>query len=156
MFKKFVVRLTADEQGILSDIITKGKSAAYKIKHANILLKADADGLAWTDQAICQAFDCSLNTVRSIRQRFIEEGLEIALNRKHQSRPSNLQILDGEKEARLIALCCAKPPEGRSGWSLRLLADRLVELEIVKSISYETVRLGLKKTNSNLTCGSAG
>ena len=138
------------------ELVTKGKAAAYKIKHANILLKADADGPPWTDKAIANAFCCSVKTVAHTRQRFVEQGLLGALERKPQSRPSRLPILDGEKEARLIALSCSKPPAGRATWTLRLLSERLVALEIVESISYETVRITLKKTNSSRIYANAG
>jgi transposase len=137
-------------------MISKGKAAAFKIKHAHVLLKTDANGPAWPDSQIAAAYCCSLGTVVNIRQRFVENGLETALNRKSQSRPSRTPILDGEKEARLIALSCRKPLEGRSSWTLRLLADQLMALDIVDSISHETVRVALKKTNSNRTSANAG
>ena len=146
MTRKFIVRLTDDERIGLTELVTKGKAAAYKIKHANILLKADADSGGWTDAVIADAFSCSPRTVAYIRERFVEDGFDAALNRKLQSKPSRTPKLDGEKEARLIALSCGKPPEGRAVWTLRLLADRLVDLDIVDTISYETVRVALKKT----------
>lgn len=146
MNRKFVVRLTAEEHDQLVNMVSKGKAAAYKIKHANILLKADASQ-SWSDQEICHGFACSLTMVGSVKRRFVEEGLEAALIRKAQSRPSRFPILDGEKEARLIALACSKPAAGRASWTLRLLADQMIALDIVESISYETVRVGLKKTN---------
>lgn len=145
MVKKFIVRLTDEERKQLTEIITKGKAAAYKIKHANILLKADSDGHNWNDEAIADAFSAHRNTVAGIRQRFVEQGLEAALNRKKQAVPSRKPKFDGEGEARLIALGCSKPPEGHAQWSLRLLADKAVELAIVESVSHETVRQTLKK-----------
>jgi hypothetical protein len=127
--------------------VKKGKTAAYKIRHANMLLKVDADRSEWTDEKTAKAFSAHKSTVARIRQRFVEEGLEAALNRKKQASPSRKHIFDGEGEARLIALSCGEPPEGRSRWTLRLLADKAVELEIVGSASHETVRQTLKKTN---------
>ncbi len=147
MNKKYIVRLTAEERKHLEDFVSKGKRVAYKIKHANILLKADADGPGWSDEAIAEAFSAHANTVRNVRQRFVEQGLNAALERKRQSAPSRNRILDGEKQARLHAIGCSKAPEGRSRWTLQLLAEEMVRLDIVESISYETVRRALKKTN---------
>jgi len=147
MNKKYIVRLTAEERGHLEDFISKGKRAAYKIKHANILLKADADGPGWTDEAIAEAFSVHVHTVGNVRQRFVEQGLTAALERKKQSAPSRKPILDGEKQARLLAIACSQPPEGRARWTLHLLAQEMVRLGIVETISYETVRRALKKTN---------
>jgi transposase len=149
--KKYIVRLSDAERKQLNEIIRKGKAAAYKIRHAHILLKADADGPAWTDEAIAQSFCVQVSTVQALRQRLVEQGLEAALNRKKQNRPSRLPLLDGEAEAKLIALRCGETPEGHARWTLRLLADKAVELEIVESISYETVRQALKKTKCVLT-----
>jgi transposase len=154
--KKFVVRLTSQERFDLTALISKGRAAAFKIKHANILLKADADGPAWTESAICEGFDCSPKTVGNLKQRFVEQGIDACLERKRQDRPSRRPILDGEKEARLIALSCGQPPLGRASWTLRLLADRLVTLDVVDSISHETVRVSLKKTNSSPISESVG
>lgn len=145
--KKYIVRLTNEERLQLTEVINKGKGAAYKIKHANIMLKADADGPAWTDEQIAKAFSVHWNTVRNVRQRFVEQGLEAALNRKKLDGPFYQQIIDGEVEAKLIALSCSEPPEGYSRWSLRLLADKTVELQIVDTICHETVRRTLKKTS---------
>ena len=147
MNKRYVVRLADGERPQLEELVSKGKAAAQKIKHAKILLKADADGEGWTDEDIAGTFLVHPNTVRGIRQRFVEEGLESALNRKRRALPPRERILDGEKEARLIALSCSKPPEGFSRWSLRLLADQVVELDYIDSISHESIRLILKKTN---------
>jgi transposase len=156
MARKYVVRLGSDERGVLELLVKKGKTQAYRIKHANILLAVDADGPDWSDEEAAEAFGCHVNTVANVRQRFIEQGLEAALERKKQKSPSRERILDGEKEARLIALACSAPPEGRSKWTLQLLADKLVALKVVETISDQTVRRTLKKTNSNLTCVSAG
>lgn len=145
--KRYVVRLTEEERKELRDVVSKGRQAAYRMKHANILLMADADGLAWTDEEIAKALSISINTVRNVRQRFVVRGFEEALNRKKRLTPPRAPILDGRKEAELIALSCSKPPEGYKRWTLRLLTDRLVALEIVDSISYETVRKALKKAS---------
>jgi transposase len=142
MKKKYIVKLTSTERKQLREIIAKGKAPAYKIKHANILLKAEAD---WSDEKVAQAFGCNVNTPRNVRQRFVEQGLEAALERKKQDVPSREKILDGKGEAHLIALSCSQPPEGRTRWTLHLLADKLIELQVVNSLSYETVRRTLKK-----------
>ena len=147
MHKKYVVRLTAEEREYLRDFVSKGTRSAYKIRHANILLQADADGPGWPDGAIAEAFSAHVGTVRNVRQRFVEQGLDAALERKKQRSPSRTPILDGEKEARLLAIACSKAPEGRSRWTLHLLAEEMVRLEVVEAISYETVRRALKKTN---------
>lgn len=147
MNKKYIVRLTTKERKYLEDFVSKGKRAAYKIKHANILLKADADGPGWSDEAIAEAFSAHSHTVRNVRQRFVEQGLDAALERKKRSAPPRKRILDGEAEARLLAIGCSEPPEGRSRWTLQLLADEVVRLDIVESISYETIRRTLKKMN---------
>lgn len=156
MARKYVVRLGSDEREVLELLVKKGKTQAYRIKHANILLAVDADGPDWSDEEAAVAFGCHVNTVANVRQRFVEQGLEAALERKKQKSPSRERILDGEKEARLIALACSAPPEGRSKWTLQLLADKLVALKVVEAISDQTVRRTLKKTNSNLTCVNAG
>ncbi len=147
--KKYIVTLTAEEREALGDLIAAGKAAALKLAHARILLKADAaeGGPAWPDHRIAEAIEVSPATIERVRQRFVEQGLEAALVRKTQGRPSRLPTLDGRSEARLIALACSKPPDGRKSWTMRLLADKLVELEVVPSISDETVRRSLKKAN---------
>ena len=147
--KKYIVTLTADERQALSDLIAAGKAAAQKLAHARILLKADAadGGPAWPDGRIAEALEISVATIERVRQRFVEDGLEAALVRKKQSRPSREPTLDGAAEARLIALACSPPPDGRKAWTMKLLADKLVELEVVPSISDETVRRCLKKAN---------
>ena len=147
MNKKYVVRLTGEEREQLEGMVRRGRGQAYKIKHANILLKADADGPGWSDEQMAEAFGCHLNTPKNIRQRFVEEGLAAALERRRQERPSRERILDGEKQARLIALSCSAPPPGYARWTLHLLAGRLVEMRLVESISHETVRQALKKTS---------
>ena len=134
----------------------KGKTQAYRIKHANILLAVDADGPRWTDEETAAAFKCNRNTVHNVRERFVMQGMEAALERKKQDNPSRKRILDGEKEARLIAIACSNPPAGRAKWTLKLLADELVALEVVDTVSEQTVRRTLKKTSSSLICESAG
>jgi transposase len=156
MSKKYIVRLTEEERKGLEDLVSKGKAAAYKIKHAHILLKANVDGPNWEDKRIAEAFSVHVGTVGNVRQRLVEEGMEAALGRKKRAHPPCEQILDGKGEARLIALTRGKPPEGHCRWTLRLLADKMVELKIADSVSYETVRRTLKKTNSSLTCEIAG
>ena len=145
MHKKYIVRLSDEERAQLTELIRKGKAAAYKIRHVHILLKADVDGPAWTDAQIAASFAVSVNTVRGVRQRLVEQGLEAALNRKQQDHPSRTPRLDGAGEARLMALRCSTPPAGHARWTLRLLADQVVALEIVETISHETVRQALKK-----------
>jgi transposase len=156
MGAKYVVRLTPEERSELAALVRKGKTQAYRIKHANILLAVDADGLGWTNEQTAQAFRCHTNTVTNVRERFVEGGLEAALERKKQDRLSRTPILDGEGEARLIAIACSPAPKGRSRWTLKMLAEKLVELEVVDSISDQTVRRRLKKTRLNRTCVSAG
>jgi transposase len=151
--KKYRVTLTADERQALHDLVAAGKAAAKKLAHARILLKADAapEGPAWTDARIAEAVEVNRTTVEQVRQRFVEQGLQAALVRKKQERPSRERKLDGAGEARLITLACSAPPQGRAAWTLRLLADRLVELQVVETISTETVRQVLKKTSSSRT-----
>jgi len=147
--KKYVVRLTREERTKLQRLVSVGKAAARKILHARILLQADQgpDGPAWKDEQIAQGLTAHPRTIANVRQRLVEQGLEAALNRKKQERPSRRPKLDGKAEARLIALRCGKPPQGRIRWTLHLLADKLVELKVVDSLSYETVRRTLKKTS---------
>ncbi len=149
--KKYKVTLTAEERLQLSDLIATGKAAARRLAHARALLQADAaaGGPAWTDARIAEAVDLSRATVERIRQRFVEQGLEAALGRKRQDRPSRQPTLDGRAEARLIALACSAPPGGRKEWTLQLLADKLVELAVVDTIGDEAVRRALKKTRSS-------
>jgi hypothetical protein len=151
--KKYKVTLTAEERQFLHQLVAAGKTAAKKLAHARILLKADAapGGPAWTDIRIAEAVEVNRTTVEHVRQRFVEQGLDAALVRKKQDRPSRERKLDGAGEARLITLACSKPPKGRAAWTLRLLADGLVELKIVEAISTETVRQVLKKTNLSRT-----
>jgi transposase len=151
--KKYRVTLTADERESLSRLIAAGKAAALKLARARILLKADAapGGPGWPDERIAEAVEVSVATVERVRQRFVERGLDAALARKPQDRPSRPRKLDGRGEARLIALACSPPPRGRKAWTLKRLADKLVELEVVDTIAGETVRQVLKKTCSSRT-----
>lgn len=147
--KRYVVRLEPGERALLERLVSVGKGAAAKLTHARVLLQADqsAAGPGGTDGRIAEGLGVTTRTVEHIRQRFVEEGLEAALVRRKQCRPSRERLLDGAKEAQLTALCCSKAPAGRKRWTLQLLADRLVELNIVESISYETVRRTLQKTS---------
>ena len=146
MKKKYDVTLSDTERELLKDCVEKGKSSAYKIRHAHILLKADAEGPGWTDAEIAEAFGCHPQTVYNVRRRFVEKGFQAALGRSERQKPPCRRKLDGSGEARLIALSCGQAPEGYGSWTLRLLASELVRLEIVESISPETVRQTLKKT----------
>jgi transposase len=149
--KKYLVTLTPEERERLAGLLSAGRRSALTLARARILLKADqADGgPAWPDDRIAEALDCGVRTVERVRQRFVERGLEEALGRKPQDRPSRERKLDGRAEARLIALACAEPPDGRAAWTLQLLADKLVELRVVDSVCDETVRRTLKKTRSS-------
>lgn len=147
MNKSYIVRLTEEERETLKALVSKGKTQAYRIRHATILLKVDADGPNWSDVRTAESVECHPNTVRNVRQRFVELGFEAALERKKQEVPSRQRKLDGAQEARLIAESCSEAPEGRARWTLHMLADRMVELKIVDSISHETVRRTLKKTS---------
>jgi Fe2+ transport system protein B len=149
MNKHYVVRLDAAERQRLEQLVQVGKVAGYKIRHANMLLMADANGSAMTDEQIGRALGVSVGQMEHLRKRLVEEGLDACLQRKKQERPSVEPMFDGEKEAKLIALACSQAPVGRERWSLRLLADRAVRLEIVECTSHETVRRCLKKTRSS-------
>lgn len=147
--KKYKVCLTNEERELLCQIISRGKANARKLTHAHILLKADESpdgGSAWTDEQIARAFNVDVTTVERIRKAFVNDGFERALDHKKPSR-SKPRKFDGDTEAHLVAITCSEAPEGRARWSLRLLADKLVELEHFDSVSYETVRQVLKKMN---------
>jgi transposase len=143
---KYVVRLTDAERQSLEALFTGKRVAADKLLRARIFLKADVDGPAWSDPELADAFDVGLSTIHRLRQRLVEEGLEAALTRRPSSQ-ERVKKIDGAKEAHLIAVACGSPPEGRARWTLQLLADKLVELQLVDSISTETVRTTLKKTS---------
>ena len=147
MKKKYIVTLTEEERQRLQEMLSRGKAAARKLTHARILLKADAPG--WDDERIAEGLEVGRATVERVRKEFVEEGLEAALERRKPRRLYQRK-LDGDGEAHLVALACQKPPDGRGRWTLQLLADRLVELEYVDQISYQTVRRTLKKTRSSL------
>lgn len=146
MVKKYIVRLSAEERSHLQSIVKKLKGTAQKVRRANILLKADIDGPNWPDAKIAEALSCRTRTIENVRRRLVTDGLDAVLNRKKRETPPRPKILDGKQEAEVIALRLGKPPAGFSNWSLRLLADQVVELEIADSISHETVRRTLKKT----------
>lgn len=147
MPKKYRVTLTPEEREQLTDMVSNGKAAARALTHARILLKTDEaeGGPAWTDAAVCEALDVGLCTVMRVRERFVEEGLAAAL-RPRTSSYVQPRKLDGHLEAQLITLACSEAPEGHARWTLRLLADRFVQLEYVEELSHETVRQTLKKT----------
>jgi hypothetical protein len=146
MQKKYVVRLTEQERQVLRDVIRGLKGSSMKVRRAQILLKCDADGPDWTDQRVAEAFGCRTKTVENIRQRLVTEGFEKTLHGRKPQTPPRARILDGAQEAKIIALRLAKPPKGFANWSLRLLADQVVELGIVEKVSHETLRKTLKKT----------
>jgi transposase len=145
MQKKYIVRLTAAEREHLNEVIKKLKGSGQKVRRAQIMLKADADGLNWTDKQIAQAFSCRTKTVENIRQRFVEQGFQETLEGKNRATSPTAKLLNGEQEASIIATRLGQPPPGYANWTLRLLASRVVELEIVESISHETIRRTLKK-----------
>src|SRR5262245_28814672 len=145
--KKYIVQLTKEERASLSRLIAQGQASARKLTHARILLKADRseDGPGWTDQAISEALEIGTATVERVRRCLMEEGV-IAAHNRHRPHPPRLRKLDGEQEAHLIALVCSQPEEGQERWSLQLLADKLVQLQVVESISRETVRQVLERS----------
>lgn len=148
--KIYVVRLSRSERDYLSKLTKSGKTNARKLNRAMVLLKADENGLAWTDKEISIAFDIGIATIERCRKRFVEGGLEVAIDQKPRVEKKLRRKLDGEREAKLIALVCSDPPNGYQRWTLRLLAKRLVTLEVIEEISHETVRQTLKKINLNL------
>jgi transposase len=152
MKKRYPVTLTDAERDQLKRPIAAGTESARKLARARILLKADQgpDGPGWVDDAIAEAVEVSQPTVARVRKQYVEQGPEAALNRRPPTR-EYARKLDGAQEARLIALACSKPPDGEARWSLRLLAGKLVELEVVAAISHQTVRRALKKTSSSPT-----
>jgi len=145
MYKKYVVRLSDEERGICQDAVKKLKGSSQKARRAQLLLKADADGPNWPDAKIAEAFNCRVQTVETVRKRLVTEGFELSLEGKKRAEPPTPPKLDGEAEAKLIAMRLGKPPAGYGYWTLQLLADELVVLEVVDSISHETVRKTLKK-----------
>lgn len=145
MQKKYIVRLTDQERNELVAVVKKLKGSSQKVRRAQILLKADVEGPHWTDQQIADAFACRRQTVEQLRQRVVECGFQAALNGKQRARPPVEKLLDGKQEVAIIALRLGSPPPGYAHWSLRLLARKVVELEIVEAVSHETIRRTLKK-----------
>ena len=156
--KRYIVRLSADERERLDAVIQKGKSPARQLLKARILLKADASeaGEAWSDGRIAEALDTSIDTIARTRQQLVEGGIDAALTRKHSPNSARKRVFDGAAEAKLIALACSPPPKGRQRWTLALLEDAVVELNIVDRASDNTIGRTLKKTRSNLTSRSNG
>ena len=146
MQKIYVVRLTDQERDDLRSVIKKLKGTGQKVRRAQILLKADADGPNWTDERVAEAFSCRTRTVERLRQRLVEWGFEETLHRVKRAQPPVGKLLTGDQEARIIAMRLGPPPKGYANWTLRLLARKVVELQIVDSVSHETVRRMLKKT----------
>jgi Homeodomain-like domain len=155
MQKKYVVRLSESERNALSGLISKRRVSGQKVLRARVLLKADVDGPCWIDAEIARAFDCRTKTVENIRERFVTEGFEIALNGKPKSRFRG-KVLTGDQEAKIIALRLGPPPKGFANWTLRLLSEQAVALEIVESVSHETLRGTLKKTTLRRKRSSIG
>lgn len=149
--KKLTIKLSQEQRASLEHLLAAGTASARKIMHVHILLKADSSeqGPQWSDEQIHEAFGVGKSTIWRVRRRFVEQGLEDALTRRPQPERPTQRKLDGEKEAHLIALTCGEKPEGEGQWSLRLLAEKLVQMGEVEQISHETVRQVLKKTNSN-------
>lgn len=154
--KLFFVTLAPTERDQLEAMVSTGKMAAYRIKHANILLASDENGPNMKDDVIAATLGCHRNTVANVRQRFVEQGLAAALDRKKRESPAVARKLDGRGEAKLISIACSAPPEGRAKWTMQMLADELVALEVVDCISDEAVRTTLKKTNSSRICENVG
>lgn len=146
MNKKYIVRLSEAERQACTEVVKNLKGTSQKVRRAQILLKADADGPAWTDARISEAFNCRVQTIENLRKRMVTESFELALDGHQRQTPPRPPLLTGEEEAKLIALRLGKPPAGYGRWTLRLLASELVSLEVVDSISHETVRQTLKKT----------
>ena len=146
MVKKYIVRLTDQERVTLVEVVKKLKGSSQKVRRAQVLLKADADGPGWADAQIAEAFGCRTKTVENIRERYVTQGFDVTLHGQPRLKPPRSKLLDGKQEAQVIALRLGPPPKGYGSWSLRLLAGRVVELAIAPSISHETVRQTLKKT----------
>ncbi len=146
MQKKYIVRLSDEERDTLREVVKKLKGTSQKVRRAQILLKADANGPCWTDDRIADAFSCRTRTVEKLRQRLVECGFDEALDGKKRATPPTEKLLDGKQEAKIITMRLGPPPKGYANWSLRLLARKVVELEIADTVSHETVRRTLKKT----------
>jgi hypothetical protein len=156
--KKYLVTLTADERDHLDDLLRTGTASALVQARARILLKADQaeGGPALDDETIADELEVGLRTISRVRRRFVERGFEDCIRRKKQDKPSRLRALDGAAEAQLIAVACSDPPDGRAAWTMQMLADKLIELEVVETISDETVRRAMKKTHSSRGSRSSG
>ncbi len=146
MNKKYIVRLTAQERRTLREVVKNLSGSSQKVRRAQMLLKTDAAGPSWTDEQIAEAFDSRTRTVEKLRERFVTAGFEATLDGQPRDQPPTEKLLSGQQEARVIALRLSPPPKGYANWTLRLLARKVVELEIADSISHETVRRTLKKT----------
>lgn len=146
MQKKYIVRLSDEERGVLKELIGKLKGSSQKARRAQVLLKADTDGPNWTDSKIAEAFSCRRQTVENLRQRFVERGFQETLEGQQREQPATPKLLDGKQEAQVIAMRLGSPPAGYANWTLRLMARKVVELEVAESVSYETIRRTLKKT----------
>ena len=146
MNKKYIVRLSAQERRTLHEVVRKLQGSSQKVRRAQVLLKAEVAGPAWTDERIAEAFGCRTRTVEKLRERFVAEGFEQTVHGKQREKPATPKLLSGKQEAQVIALRLGPVPKGYANWTLRLLARKLVELEIVPAISHETVRGTLKKT----------
>lgn len=145
VMKKYIVRLSSEEKLILEEIVKKLKGSSQKVVRAQILLKADANGADWPDEKIAEAYGCRIQTVENVRKRLVTEGFEITVNGKRPLKPPREKLLSGEQEAQVIAMRLGSPPAGYGSWSLMLLKKQLIELNIVETISHETVRQTLKK-----------
>src|SRR6202042_30319 len=156
MNKKFIVRLSDEERGICQEVIKKRKGSSQKVRRAEILLKADAEGPGWIDWRIAEAFNCRVQTIENLRKRLVTEGFELALDGKKRQEPPPPCQLHGAADAKRIPMRLGKPPAGYGHWTLQLLADELVALEVVDSISHETVRKTLKKTACRSVRSSTG
>lgn len=146
MPKRYVVRLTTPERCRLCEVVRRLSGSSMKVRRAQILLKADADGPGWTDRQIADAFNCRTQTVENLRERFVTRGFDAVLDKQQPDAPPRAKLLDGVQEAKVIALRLGQPPKGFANWSLRLLAERVVELGIAEKVSHETLRKTLKKT----------
>jgi hypothetical protein len=146
MKKVYIVRLSKKERQELNDVVKRLKGSSQKVRRAQILLKADVRGPNWTDEKIAEALSCRRQTVENLRKRLVTEGFRVALDGKPRETPPRKKLLDGRQEAQVIAMRLGKPPKGYAHWSLRLLAEQVVELGLVESISHETIRRTLKKT----------
>lgn len=145
VMKKYIVRLSEEERAHLEEVVKRLKGSSQKVKRAQILLKADIEGSNWPDEKIAEAFDCRRQTVEEVRERLVTKGFDVALNGKKRLNPPRAKLLSGEQEAQLIAMRLGAPPAGYGNWTLTLLKNEMIALEIVETISHETVRQTLKK-----------